>query len=766
MNNNPEIEHIIEQAVAIAKSKRHEYVLVEHLLLSLMLHKPFKQLLVKMKIDVETMMREVDSYLDSLVSIQTNRPGDPKKTNALERVFNRALTQVLFTGRRSISTLDLYMSILSESNSHAQYYLLKYGTNKKALTKEFEKIYELDNKNSAVNIEQAEDILNEHCTNISELAKSNSLEPIIGRDQDINNMIDVLARKYKSNVLLVGDPGVGKTALIDGLAQRIHDNIVPSFLKGHEVYSLEIGELLAGSKYRGDFEEKVKDVIAALVSKKNAILFIDEAHTMRGAGSTGGGSSLDFANMIKPAISRGELKVIASTTWEEFYESFEKDRALMRRFYRLPIDEPTIETTEQILIGISPRLEQFHNVMISTDAIMSAVEYGSRYFHDKLNPDKSIDIIDSVCAQQRARDKGNVTVNKSMIIDYVTKVTGVPRERLDSNSKSKLTNLESEIKQRIFGQDNTVDQVLDQIYVSFSGIGNEEKPMSTMLFLGPTGTGKTELARLLAEHLDMTLLKYDMSEYQEKHTVSTLLGAPPGYVGYGDGELSGGKLIGDLTKNPFSIMLFDEIEKAHPDVSNILLQIMDEGRVTSSSGKTVDCKNCIVILTSNLGSQDNDNNNIGFSRDLTKTGEEDKAVKRFFKPELRNRLDMTCKFNRLDTLTVKKIVLKFLQQLNEKTQAKGIRLSFSEAVIGYLADKGYDDKMGARPLARTIDQTIRVPLSKKILFDDMEDCEILVDVVDDEVVFQDATKKLAAPEPKTAVDRNGYIVIDKFKPKN
>lgn len=765
MTNNPEIEHIIEQSVAIAKSKRHEYVLVEHLLLSLMLHKPFKHILVKMKIDVDSMLRELDGYLDSLVSIQNDNVETPKKTNALERVFNRALTQVLFTGRRNISTLDLYMSILSESNSHAQYYLLKYGTNKKQLTKEFEKIYEED-KHGSVNLEQAEDILNEHCTNISDLAKSNKLEPIIGRDQDINNMIDVLARKYKSNVLLVGDPGVGKTALIDGLAQRIQNDIVPSFLKGHEVYSLEIGELLAGSKYRGDFEEKVKDVIAALVSKKNAILFIDEAHTMRGAGSTGGGSSLDFANMIKPAISRGELKVIASTTWEEFYESFEKDRALMRRFYRLAVDEPTTEVTEQILIGISPRLEQFHNVMIATDAIMSAVEYGSRYFHDKMNPDKSIDIIDSVCAQQRARDKGNVTINRSMIIDYVTKVTGVPRERLDSNSKSKLTNLESEIKQRIFGQDDTVDQVLDQIYVSFSGIGNEEKPMSTMLFLGPTGTGKTELAKLLAENLDMTLLKYDMSEYQEKHTVSTLLGAPPGYVGYGDGELSGGKLIGDLTKNPFSILLFDEIEKAHPDVSNILLQIMDEGKVTSSSGKTVDCKNSIVILTSNLGSADNENNNIGFSRDLVKTGEEDKAVKRFFKPELRNRLDMTCKFNRLDTLTVKKIVLKFLQQLNEKTQAKGIKLNFSEAVIDYLADKGYDDKMGARPLARTIDRAIKVPLSKKILFDDMDDCEIFVDVADGEITFQDATKQLAAPEPQSTVDRNGYIVIDKFKPKN
>ena len=778
MHNNPEIEHIIEQAVSIARSKKHEYVLVEHLLMSLVVHPPFRKIMQKIKIDDNSLLRELDSYLDSLKSIVNEQIGideddiKPKKTNALERVFNRALTQVLFTGRRSVTTLDLYLSIMSESNSHAQYYLLKYEINKRTLAKELEKLAESDKRQTSNNTtgsslaEQADAILEEHTENITKLARENKLEPIIGRDDDVADMIDVLARKYKSNVLMVGDPGVGKTAIIDGLAQLIVQDRVPTFLKGHEVYSLEIGDLLAGSKYRGDFEEKIKDVIGALIEKKNAILFIDEAHTMRGAGSTGNGA-LDFSNMLKPAISRGNLKVIASTTWEEYYESFEKDRALMRRFYRLTIDEPTPEVTEQILIGLSPRLEQYHNVLIGTDAIMSAVDLASRYLHDKKNPDKSIDIIDSISAKERAKDKGNVTVTQNMVIDYITKVTGVPRERLDRNSKSKLKTLESSIKRHIFGQDDTVDQVLDQVYVSFSGIGNENKPMSSMLFSGPTGTGKTELAKLLAENLDMTLLKYDMSEFQEKHTLSTLLGAPPGYVGYGDGDLAGGKLISDLSKNPYSVLLFDEIEKAHPDVSNILLQIMDEGTVTSSTGKSVDCKNTIVILTSNLGSQDNENNNIGFSRDLTKSGEENKAIKKFFKPELRNRLDMICKFNRLDTLTVKKIAVKFLNQLQDKLESQNLNIVFDEAVIDHLANEGYDDKMGARPLSRVIDRTIRVPLSKKILFDDLTDCTIRVKLVDEKIQFLtdtlDEASGLENDGPR--INDKGYIIVDRFKPK-
>jgi ATP-dependent Clp protease ATP-binding subunit ClpA len=562
-------------------------------------------------------------------------------------------------------------------------------------------------------------------------------------------MITVLARRFKANVLMVVDPGVGKTAIIDGLAQEIHNNRVPEFLKGHEVWGLEIGSLLAGSKYRGEFEEKFKQVIAALEAKKNCILFVDEAHTMKGAGSSGQ-SNLDFANMLKPAITKGNLKVIASTTWEEYYESFEKDRALMRRFHRLSIDEPNASTTEQILIGLSPRLEKFHNVMIDTEAMTAAVELSGRYIHDKKNPDKSIDLLDGACARQRVRDAGMVTVTRDMIMAQVSKVAGIPMDRLQNERSANIVDLESNIKQKLYGQDQAVDAVLERVYINFAGIGATTRPMASFLFLGPTGTGKTELAKLLSDNLDMKLLKYDMSEYQEKHTVSSLIGAPPGYVGFEDGNVGGGKLISDLTKNPFSIILFDEIEKAHPDVSNILLQMLDEGHITSSAGKRVDVKNTIIILTSNLGARDNENNAIGFGSQ-EKTGNEDKAMKEFFKPELRNRIDQICRFNKLDKLAIKKIVIKFADQLKASLDEKHIKLTLSEEVIDMLADKGYDPKMGARPLARKIDELIKVPLSKKILFDRLSDCDVFVSMQDNAVHFESVAQIIPV------VDDDGII---------
>ena len=758
MQNNPEIEQIIENAVKIARDKKHEYVLTEHVLLSLLRHQPFQKLIQKFGTDTAMFDAELNAYLDSLVSLVKDDPDlQPKKTNALERTFNRALTQVLFTGRRSITTLDLYLAMMSENNSHAHYFLLKYGV-KKA---EFSEFYQKNYKQSDVRVtdQQATEILEEHCTNITKLAQENKLEPMIGRTEELDEMITVLARRFKANVLMVGDPGVGKTAIIDGLAQEIALGRVPEFLKGHEVWGLEIGSLLAGSKYRGEFEEKFKQVISALETKKNCILFIDEAHTMRGAGA-GNNSSLDFANMLKPAITKGSLKVVASTTWEEFYESFEKDRALMRRFHRVSIDEPNAETTETILIGLSPRLEQFHNVMIDTEAIHAAVELSGRYIHDRKNPDKSIDLLDGACAKQRVRDQGNVTVTREMIMAQLSKVANIPLDRLQNERSAKIIDLESNIKQKLYGQDTAVDSVLERVYINFSGIGNEKKPMASFLFLGPTGTGKTELAKLLAENLDMQLLKYDMSEYQEKHTVSSLIGAPPGYVGFEDGNVGGGKLISDISKNPFSVILFDEIEKAHPDVINIMLQMLDEGRLTSSNGKTVNCKNTIIIMTSNLGARDNENNNIGFGQALERTGSEDRAMKDFFKPELRNRIDQVCKFTKLDTLAIKKIVIKFVAELQDSLMNKNIRLTLAEPVIDLLAERGYDPKMGARPLARKIDELIRVPLSKKILFDGLNNCAITA-VLNDETV--DFTVDEPAPTP--VVNEQGYIVLDQFKPK-
>jgi ATP-dependent Clp protease ATP-binding subunit ClpA len=473
---------------------------------------------------------------------------------------------------------------------------------------------------------------------------------------------------------------------------------------------------------------------------------------MKGAGASNQ-SSLDLANMLKPAITKGSLKVIGSTTWEEFYESFEKDRALMRRFYRLSIDEPDAGTTEQILIGLSPRLEQFHNVLIETEAITSAVELANRYIHDKKNPDKSIDLIDAACARERVKDQGNVTVTKVMIEEQLSRVTGVPTDKLQNERSAKIVELESNIKQKLYGQDSAVDAVLERVYINFAGIGNEKRPMASFLFLGPTGTGKTELAKLLADNLDMKLLKYDMSEYQERHSVSSLIGAPPGYVGFEDGNVGGGKLISDISKNPFSVVLFDEIEKAHPDVTNILLQMLDEGIITSSNGKQANCKNTIIIMTSNLGARDNENNNIGFSTDLERSGEEDRAVKEFFRPELRNRIDQICKFTKLDKLAVKKVVIKFVDQLKSSLEPKNIRLNLSEAAVDALADKGYDSKMGARPLSRKIDELLRVPLSKKILFERLSDCSVQVNWDSENMQFEIAQNLVVG------ADENGIIRV-------
>ena len=749
MQTNPEIEQIVESSIRIAASKRHEYVMIEHLLLAMLRHPPFRKILEKFGTAVPMLEHELESYIDGLKNIESKDTDvTPKKTSGLERLFNRAITQTMFHGRRQISTIDLYMSILTETNSHAQYFLLKYGVTKKEFHTFFQRHYQASEVK--MTNEQASDVLTEYCTSLTVMAQKKQLEPLIGRETELHEMITVLARRFKANVLMVGDPGVGKTCIVEGLAQEMAANRVPEFLKNHELWSLEVGSLLAGSKYRGEFEEKLKMVITALESKKNCVLFVDEAHTMKGAGSSGQ-SSLDLANMLKPAITKGTLKVIASTTWEEYYESFEKDRALMRRFYRLSIDEPTRDVTEQILIGVATRLEQFHDVEVSTDAITAAVDLANRYIHDKKNPDKAIDLLDAACARERVKDAGTVLINRDLIMEQLSRVTTVPVEHLQNERSTNIAELESNIKTRLYGQESVVDSVLERIYINFAGIGNTRRPIASFLFLGPTGTGKTELARLLSEHLDMKLLKYDMSEYQEKHTVSGFIGAPPGYVGFEDGNVGGGRLISDLSKNPYSILLFDEIEKAHPDVSNILLQMLDEGRVTGSNGKTVDIKNCIIILTSNLGAQANENNNIGFG-DMEKTGEEDRAMKEFFRPEMRNRIDLICKFARLDHLAVKKIVVKFVDELKASLDAKNISLHLTEEVIDYLAEKGYDSKMGARPLNRKIDELIRVPLSKKILFDNLQDCSLMAHLINNQIEF--------APAALPAVNSAGIIEIN------
>jgi len=775
MHLNPEIEQITNHAIEIASKGNHEYVLLEHVLLSLITYSPFGDVLSSYGVDVNAMATDLDNVLTTVkntVPHTVNKESKPKRTNAVERVFNRAITQVIFHGRRYVTTLDLFLSISGETNSHASYFILKYGiSDREKFTEYFMKTY----KESDVKLtnEQADDVLAKYCTCMTKQATDNELEPLIGRSDETRDMVDILAKKFKSNVLMIGHPGVGKTAIAEGLAQQIVDNKTPDFLKNHAMWGLEIGNLLAGSKYRGDFEEKLKNIIEALEVSSNNILFIDEAHTMKGAGSTSG-SSLDFANMLKPAITRGKIKVIASTTWDEYYESFEKDKALMRRFYNLTIDEPDYDSTIKILQGVSKRLTEFHKVNIIPSAITTAVDLSNRYIHDRKNPDKSIDMLDAACAVERAQNNVNVDITEDKIVAQVSKVTGVPVERLTNDQGKHLRLLEGKIKEKLYGQDSAIDEMLDKIYVSFSGIAEKNKPVASFLLTGPSGCGKTEVCKLLSEHLDMNLIRFDMSEYQERHTVSSLIGAPPGYVGFEEGG-SSGKLITEISEKPYSVILFDEVEKAHPDVTNIFLQMLDEGKVTSSSGKEVKLTNCIIIMTSNLGARANEQNNIGFGTELSRTGEEDKAIKEFFKPELRNRISAIVNFVKLDSISIKKVVIKFINQLKESAASKNIKFSATEEVIEYIAKEGFDATLGARPISRKIDDLIKVKLSKEILFKDLRDCSIIATLKDDKIVFEDDSIEMASvdthnvidvPAVQDGVDEEGYIVLDQFKPKD
>ena len=764
MRSNPEIEQIIVAATNLAKDYKHEYVTLEHLLASLIEFDSFRTLLLDYGVDIEDLLRDLYDYIgsqDHLVNLEKEDVA-PQRTHSLERVFNRAFTQVLFSAREEMLPIDLFLSISQEPNSHAAYFMLKYGINRKQLV-EFYAEQNADQlkkpaKKETNKKDYADKILEEFCTNLNLEVKGGKIDPVIGRAYELEEIAQVLARRSKSNVLMIGDPGVGKTAIAEGLAYKIIHSEVPEYLKDYTVYNLEIGSLLAGSKYRGEFEEKFKDVMSALSSKGKAILFIDEAHQMQGAGA-GSSSSVDFANMLKPALAKGGIKVIASTTYEEYTQSFEKDRALMRRFYKLNIDEPTPQVAKDILYGLRQHFEQFHMGVIDDEAIESAVDLSVRYQTDKRLPDKAIDLIDMSCARLKIKNPDFI-VTKSDIVDTIAKATKIPRENLlGEKAKDNLINLEVTIKDRLYGQDSAVEQVLEKIYVAKAGMKSHNKPVGNFLFLGPTGTGKTELCKLLSENLSMKLIRFDMSEYQEKHTMAKLIGAPPGYVGYEDGNLGGGLLISEVERNPHSIILLDEIEKAHPDISNLLLSIMDEGVITGSNGKKADCRHAILILTSNLGAADNERNNIGFGRDLAKSGEDDDAVKKFFKPEFRNRLDAVVKFNKLDQMSMKKIVVKFLGELNDLLLEKNIKIRTTEPLVDHLAEVGFDPAMGARPLARKINDLIKVPLSKKILFDHIESgCVITADWADNSVKFAVVAPAVELLENKT-VDENGIIIL-------
>lgn len=753
----PDIEVVIANASGLAKKYNHEYVTLEHLAHGLVSFKPFNDLLFSFGADTDGLLSDLEDYLQKQTYLDSAEPDHiPKKTHSLERIFNRALTQVLFSGRTHLQIIDIFLSISSETNSHASYFFIKYGLERSQLVEFYNQHYvESKSKRVPANA-RADDILREYCEDLNLAARDGKIDPVVGREFELDEIAQVLAKRNKSNILMVGDAGVGKTAIAEGLARNIVEGNVPEYLRDYTVYNLDIARLLAGSKYRGEFEEKFKDVIGALTSKGKCVLFIDEAHQMRGAG-TGSNSSVDFANMIKPALGKGQIKVLASTTWEEYTQSFEKDRALMRRFYRMTIEEPTPATAKTILRGLREYFEEFHGGKISDDAIDAAVDLSVRYQPDKRLPDKAIDLIDTACAKLKI-NAVDWTAEKSNIVDIISKFTKIPVEQIGNESTKSLVGLEETIKSKLYGQDSVVDTVLEKIYVARAGLKSLNKPVGNFLFTGPTGTGKTELAKLLAEGMGMKLIRYDMSEYQEKHALSKLIGAPPGYVGYDDSNLGGGLLISDIEKNPNCIILFDEVEKAHPDVTNILLQLMDEGTVSSSNGKKADARNAIIILTSNLGAAANEKNNIGFGRELQKTTEDDRAVKDFFKPEFRNRLDGICKFNKLDAVSIKKIVAKFINEVNDLLSEKSIKIRLTEAAVDHLAEVGYDAKMGARPLGRKINDLIKVPLSKKILFENIPaDSIVEIDWTEDKFDFN-MLGQFAPALPM--IDSNGYIVLD------
>jgi ATP-dependent Clp protease ATP-binding subunit ClpA len=722
-----QLQRIFDSSVEITKANKHKYVTIEHLVLAVFSDDEAAEALKQYGADVEYIKHNLDHYLkNNLTDIATEDTNIiPKKTHAVERVLNRCFTQVLFSGRQQMEIADVIISVLSEKNSFAFYFLTKGGIIKEKFVAHFqehifdEEMEAMEGGDVRLSNDQVDKIINQFCTNLSTKAKQRVIDPVIGRDQELEDTILVLARRQKANVLMVGDPGVGKTAIAEGLARKIFEKKVPKFIQDHEVISLDIGALVAGSKYRGDFEERIKAVLTALDRKGKIILFIDEAHMMSGAGQASQNSN-DLANMLKPALTKGNLKVVASTTWEEYRKYFEKDRALMRRFQRITIDEPTSEVTIKILKGLKKYYEKHHNVAITEEAIEQAVKLSVKYMADKKLPDKAIDVIDCASARYKLIDlpeEEGVTqiVDIEQVSYEVSKMIKMPLETIAQKESKNLEGLENNLKKVIFGQDQAIDILLDKVFVAQAGLKAPNKPIGSFLFLGPTGCGKTETAKQLADKMGMTLVRFDMSEYQEKHSVARLIGAPPGYVGY---EENAGQLITKLQESPNCVLLLDEIEKSHSDVSNILLQFMDNGFITGSNGKQADGRNTILIMTSNLGAADSENNAIGFDS-LEKDGEDDKAAKKFFPPEFRNRLDGTIKFGKLNQTVVASIVNKFISELNSQLKDKNIVIKANKEVVEFLAAKGYSPKLGARPLARVIDNLIKTPLSKKVLFGDL-----------------------------------------------
>ena len=765
---NEGLEKIFENALREAEKRKHEYVTVEHVLLALVKDRDIGTVLNDFKVNVGALIKEIEDYLDTKckdIQSKGKEPVTPRKTASLERLMNRAFTQALFQGRQDVNAIDILISVFAEKKSYSSFFLKKHNVNKQDLMDLISTETILDEGMAAMGggqpgseqklrPNQADRILKSYCENLNQKYFDKKIDPVIGREEETNQLKQILARRNKNNVLIVGDPGVGKTAVVEGLARRIAKNKadVPEYIKDHIVWSLDVNSLIAGSKFRGDFEERLKLIVNALDQKGKSILFIDEAHMMVGAGATGQGNSMDMANMIKPALLKGSIKVVASTTWEEYRKYFEKDRALMRRFQRLQVGEPTKETAIKILQGVKQYYEKFHKCTITDEACEDAVEYSSKFIADKKLPDKAIDIIDVACARLRLNGVKDGKIDHEEIIHEISQMTGISIEQLSQKQASNLKTLEEKMKLQVFGQDKAINTIVDKILVARAGLKSLNKPVGSFLFLGPTGCGKTETARQLAKTLGVELIRFDMSEYQEKHSIAKLIGSPPGYVGYEDSNMGGGMFINEVEKNPHAVVLFDEVEKAHRDVSNMLLQVMDYGTVTGSNGKKADCRNITLIMTSNLGAEEMERNNIGFGSS-ERVGEDDAALKKFFPPEFRNRLDAVIKFDKLAQQTMKSIVKKFILELNTMTIEKNVEVNANDDAVDWLVKKGFDAKLGARPLQRVIDEEIKQPLSRMILFGELTTGGMV------EVGLSKDTI------PKLTVKFKTAKVLDNFKPK-
>jgi ATP-dependent Clp protease ATP-binding subunit ClpA len=712
---NKDLESIFENAIKIASVYDHEYITLEHFLYSMVNNDSFAEILTAFGANVDLLKGDLDSYIkNNLQEIVNPEQDKPKKTNTVDRMLNRAFTQVLFSGRQIIEPVDCFLSMFAEKKSHANFFIRKANIDKdkfinfvkKELVREDEETSSTDAKTA-----QLERMIVQFCTNLTAKAKSKKIDPVIGRDKEIEEIELVLARRTKANAILIGDPGVGKTAIAEGLARKIFEGSVPKFIQEHNIYSLDISALLAGSKYRGDFEERLKAVIGAIEKKGKSILFIDEAHMMNGAGAANG-SSNDMANMLKSSLGKGTIKVIASTTWEEYRKHFEKDRALMRRFQRVVVDEPDEDTAIKIVKGIKKYYERHHKVKITNQAVIDSVKYSVKYLTDKKLPDKAIDLIDCACARFKVKDQEGGIVDHEEIVFEVAKLANLSFDQINNKENVNTQSLEKNMKSKVYGQEKAIESLLDKVFIAQAGLKSLNKPVGSFLFVGPTGVGKTEAAKQLALNMGIKLIRFDMSEFQEKHSVAKFIGSPPGYVGF---EENAGQLITSLQETPHCVLLLDEVEKAHPDVLTILLQIMDNGFITGSNGKKADARSAIIIMTSNLGAADAEKNGVGFGS-LERDGDPKDAVNKFFAPEFRNRLDGVIRFGKLDKHTMTKIVKKFIDDLNSLVKDKNIHVKPNAMALAYLVDRGFDSKMGARPLQRVIDEQIKKPLSREILF--------------------------------------------------